>query len=144
MPIFLMLRGLPGSGKSTIAAGYVEQGMKRINKDTMRDMIGGGFCRRSEDALNATVIALAEALMTRGFDVVSDNMNLDPKHYTAASMLVSRIDASSLNTMDLHVPIDECISRDALRAKPVGAKVIREIHDRWMTKGFPQLVGYET
>lgn len=146
---FLLLRGLPASGKSTYAQTLVNQGWKRLNKDMMRNMIDGGqFTKENENHLNTLLYQMAEHYLQAGYNVVSDNMNFNPWHFMAANRL-----AKCSNTMkhdlgveikvavlDFHTLITTCIERDAKREKPVTEKEIRFIYNQWIKAGeFPDV-----
>jgi predicted kinase len=151
---FLLLRGLPGSGKSTYANGLVKQGWKRLNKDMLRDMIDGGqFSPENEDSLNQLLYDMAFHYLSQGYSVVSDNMNFNVWHFLVARKVANRVSSIAIDFdgihcevkgMDFHTPIEECIRRDALRPKPVTEEVIRKIEAQWGLEdgNFPDVSEY--
>jgi predicted kinase len=151
---FLMLRGLPASGKSTFANKLILDGLcgggwKRINKDMMRDMIDGGkFSPDNEDSLNTLVYDMALHYLMLGFSVVSDNMNFNIWHFRRARLVCNDVNDErsgldfhcKLDVKDFYTPIETCIERDALRPKPVTEGVILAIADKWVVDGkFPEV-----
>lgn len=136
MPTLLVLRGLPASGKSTFAHELVANSLgqwKRINNDTLRLMLDAEkFSKSNEKFLRkvrkqAILLALEE-----GFSVVVDNTNLSQSAMQELQDII--LEANNFNSKQevkleindsfLKTSIIECIRRDALRPKPVGAKVI--------------------
>jgi predicted kinase len=131
--------GLPGSGKSTMAAAWVDEdkaGRARVNRDLLRIMLHGG--RLGTDAQEEMVTEVQNAgvfaLLCRGVDVVVDDTNLRPGVVTTWRGLAARAGAR-VEIWDLTVvPLEECIRRDAQRTGParVGEAVIRDMHARYL------------
>lgn len=87
--------------------------------------------------------------MTRGFNIVIDNMNLNPKEVQSFKDIITvyntdkddRKKEGTLNDIDdfryelefkdFKTPIDVCIERDSKREHPIGAKVITETYNRY-------------
>jgi predicted kinase len=134
-----IMRGLPASGKTTLARDMVQTSggtIRRVNLDDIRAMLAASphhdqqhKHRRHEDvALAIQDAAILEAI-EHGFDVVVDNTHLAPRIPNRIKRLVAgraRFEVHDLT----HVPIDECIRRDARRAATVGAPVIKSMADR--------------
>lgn len=132
----LILKGLPGSGKSVYAKELMakEKDWVRISRDNLRDMLYfGGFSRSKEDRLVYYMKYILVDLLKDGHDVIVDNTHLDPEHISIIhdAILFSgvRCDAD-IKVMD--TPLEECIARDSLRPDTVGEKVIRKLHDKWL------------
>jgi predicted kinase len=133
----IMMRGLPGSGKSTYAKQLVASTpntYKRINRDDLRAMFDNGhwtqgnekFVKRVRDVL--IIKALEE-----GKHVIVDDTNLSPTNETRIRQLVEEFnkmhnDSVQVAVKEMDVPLAECIARDAKRPNPVGAKRIRDMH----------------
>ena len=82
MPKLVMLRGLPGSGKSTIAKNEYcnDKNFKRVNKDDLRKVLGN-YTIKDEKVVKSTETYLAEELLKRGKSVVVDDTNLGVSYY---------------------------------------------------------------
>lgn len=134
----VITRGLPGSGKTTRAVAWVAddpQRRARLNRDMYRTMMFGGFipgARWAEEAVTVAQHAGVAALLRNRFSVVVDDTLLNPAHVTALIGVAARLGARH-ELWDLtDVPLATCIERDAHRPEPVGADVIRRMHDRWI------------
>lgn len=129
-------RGLPASGKSTWARGWVAEDPERrarVNQDDLRAMLClGEWTRAKETRVAAVRLAAIGALLSLGLDVVADDTNLAP---TAIADLrgAARRRGAEFREYDLTgVPLETCIARDAARADGVGEDVIRSMHDRYL------------
>src|SRR5690606_2212059 len=95
--VFLLMRGLPGSGKSTCSTALLERPenrgkWKRINKDTLREMLDlSDWSPANEAMLNQVVTNMARFYLRAGFNVVSDNMNLDKVHFKTAAKIARQL-----------------------------------------------------
>lgn len=142
----ILTRGIPGSGKSTWAKAWAAQDPEhriRLNWDDMRNMMGP-YWVPSRDHINVVMLwagVNAAAYCNRPYDIVIDNMNLNPIAEKEVSEWVETFNASShsedlnvkyeLEFKDFFLPLEECIYRDSLRPKPVGEKAIRDIWRRY-------------
>lgn len=131
-PVVHVMRGLPASGKSTLARQMMaaaEGRMRRVSLDELRRMMDDNdgskrLGRRHEETVLAVQDAVVLAAVEGGFDVVVDNTHL-----------VSRIPKRLKNllggraTFEVHdltdVDVEECVKRDAQRPNPVGEEHVR-------------------
>ena len=133
----LVLRGLPGSGKSTWARELLagQGNYKRVNRDCLRDMVDFGVWSESKEKyIRKAELALATLYLDAGFCVVVDDCNLSP---SAMSMWqeFARAQKVDLEIKDFtDVPLEVCIERDLKRANSVGEREIRKMHWRYLYK----------
>ena len=131
------MRGLPGSGKSTYAKQLVAESpnaYKRINRDDLRAMFDNGYHSKGNEKFVKQVrdVLIIKAL-EEGKHVIVDDTNLSATNETRIKQLVHQFnkehnDTVVVEVMEINTPLEECITRDALRAQPVGAQRIREMH----------------
>lgn len=137
-----ILKGLPASGKSSIAEKMLREAqpnsIKRINKDLLREMFDFGVhTGKSEGFIILARNLLIDLALTEGMNVIVDDTNLNPVHESAIRNLVSNRNRTTAETtqvivQEVHTPIEECIERDLKRPNSVGEKVIKEMYNKWM------------
>ncbi|MFJ8668764.1 AAA family ATPase [Streptomyces sp. NPDC093600] len=140
MPVVHVMTGLPASGKTTAARelqARSEGRMRRVNLDDLRTMLDPPAPERGRShAHEQTVLGIQDAAVRAavdgGFDVVVDNTHLTPH-------IPKRLKAAVAGqaTFVVHdftgVPVEECVRRDAGRARPVGEEIIRVLADKHAT-----------
>ena len=136
----ILTRGIQGSGKSTWARQWVEEDPEnrvRINNDDIRNMLGPYWVTSRENLVSSIKKNMAEEAINRGYDIVVDNMNLNPKEILFWKRIVDEnnqdVDSYKyeIEYKDFFIPLEECIRRDAMRPNPIGEKVIRETWKRY-------------
>jgi predicted kinase len=140
-----IMRGLPGSGKSTRATEIVEADTDtfRVNMDSGREMLRPGRYddfktakgRSREKAVLHARNALINGLLTAGFSVVVDDTNLNDRHVDELERM-ARAHRAEVKVHDLRdVPPDECIRRCAERTGPTDWRQVitgmADRHDLW-------------
>ena len=131
MQKIIMLKGLPGSGKTTWAKEMVLSGKPfiRINKDDIRESVFGGYSQKREKY----VIKISNALIRQGIEmgksVIIDDTNLNPKHEEHIKKIAEELKVQfEVNDSFLKVTPEECIERDLKRPNSVGSKVIYKMY----------------
>ena len=146
----ILTRGIQGSGKSTWARQWVEEDPEnrvRINNDDIRNMLGKYWVTSRENLVSSIKENMAEEAINRGYDIVVDNMNLNPREVKLWEKVVELNNEDpdgyqyEIEFKDFFIPLEECIRRDAMRPNPIGEKVIRETWKRY--KHFIQTTGVE-
>ena len=138
----ILTRGIPGSGKSTWAKAWVAESPEtriRLNWDDIRNMLGP-YWVPSREHINKVMLWCAvntAAYCDKPYDMVIDNMNLNPKSWKEVEEWIETYNASShatgmnvqyvLEFKDFFTPVEECIRRDAMRTNPIGEKTIKDI-----------------
>lgn len=136
----ILTRGIQGSGKTTFAKAWVAEDPEnriRINNDDIRNMLGPYWVPDREKLVSEIKTSIAQNAMNRGYDIVVDNMNLNPKEVKFWQDLVNTNNADidsyhyEIEFKDFFISLDECIRRDAARSNPIGEKVIRDTWRRY-------------
>lgn len=128
----LMLKGLPGSGKSTWAKQMSRNNQQyvRVNKDDLREMIGYTPHRES------LVLRIRDAVIVEGLNkgkhVIVDDTNFHPKHEARLRELAVQYKAE-FEEKFFDTPLNECIVNDLKRLNSVGEKVIRKMHREFLS-----------
>lgn len=136
----ILCRGIQGSGKTTWARQWVEEDPEnrvRINNDDLRNMLGKYWVTSRENLVSSIKENMAEEAINRGYDIVVDNMNLNPKEVLFWKRMIEDANMDpdgykyEIEFKDFFIPLEECIRRDAMRPNPIGEKVIRETWKRY-------------
>ena len=134
-PTLYVMRGLPGSGKSTEARKIIKEFEARgemcirLNKDEIRLMMGySNWNNNIETVVREAIDKMTLAALREGISVINDNTNLSVRDIADANENAEFYNANLIvDTRCLGVPVDECIARDAQRtgSAKVGSDVIR-------------------
>ncbi len=131
MKKILVLRGIPASGKSTLAEEIIksEHGWVRVNKDLIREMLHfGAWNPKNEKITQDIELGIAKHILKEwSRNIIVDDTNTSDKDIATWSNLGREISAS-VEIRTLSTPIEECIDRDAKRTglKHVGPDVIHK------------------
>ena len=140
MSKIILCRGSQASGKSTYAKAWVEEDPEhrvRFNNDDIRNMLGKYWVPSREHLVRRIKVALILEAMETGYDIIVDNMNLNPKEiewYEAIVRDFKTRRASSdyfIEFKDFKTPLEECLRRDSLRNNPIGSEVIKNTYNRY-------------
>lgn len=130
----IILRGVPGSGKSTYAKKLVDNGWNRIGKDELRYMLNNySMNNADEHTIHTIQYQILQTLIFNGRNIVIDNthardeyvhdLKVDIKKFTTGLIYDYEVIVKIIDT-----PLEECIRRNSLRENPVPEKVIRKMH----------------
>lgn len=137
----IICRGIQGSGKSTWAKQWCHEDPEhriRFNNDDIRNMLGDYWVPNREKVVTATYNTVLAYGMEKGYNIVVDNMNLNPKTCAELEKTVKDFNENytydwkyEVEYKDFFIPVDECIRRDAMRPNPIGEKVIKATWRRY-------------
>ena len=152
MPKIILCRGIQGSGKSTFAKQWVLEDPEhrvRFNNDDIRNMLGKYWVTSREPLVYVLKRQFIITSMKMGYDIVIDNMNLNPKeaefyeqYVEAHNQTVEELRKENklnlqddfkyeLEFIDFFTPLQECIDRDSKRPNPIGEEVIRKTYEKY-------------
>lgn len=152
MPKIILCRGIQGSGKTTFAKQWVLEDPEhrvRFNNDDIRNMLGKYWVpSREKLVLNLKKQFIISSMMA-GYDIVIDNMNLNPKEVDFYKTYVEIHNQTveelrkenklnlqddfkyELEFKDFFIPLQECIERDSKRPNPIGEEVIKKTYEKY-------------
>lgn len=125
-----MCKGLPASGKTTWAKA--QTGFVRINKDDIREELGGHWSREKEKLVigerNKRIVENLISLKS----VIIDDTNFNPVHERDLKDLANKLGAIFEIKYFTDVPLEVCLERDSLREKKVSKEVIMKMYDKYL------------
>lgn len=135
MKRFIIVRGIPASGKSTWAKQWVSKDSShrvRVNQDDIRSMLGTYWVPSRESLVKAIQNDIITEALTQGYDIVVDNTNMNKttlEHYT---QLCKKYEEYIIVYKDFFdTPLSVCIERDKNRDNPITEIVIRDFYNRY-------------
>ena len=141
MKEIVLTRGLPASGKSTMAHQWVEENPDwriRVNRDDLRKGAYNKYydlSRHQEQTITLQEEALVTAVLNAGISPIVDALHLKAAYITRWYDLGNKLGVP-VRVMDAPVTdVELCVQRDSQREKKVGEKVIRDLHTRFFNKG---------
>ena len=140
MSKIILCRGIQGSGKTTWAKQWVLEDPEhrvRFSNDDIRNMLGKYWVLSRENLVSDIKKDFMVSAMEFGYDIVIDNMNLNPKEIEYYENLVDStlgyMNCYSIEYKDFFIPLEVCIERDSKRENPIGEEVIRKTYERYKT-----------
>lgn len=139
----ILTQGIPASGKTSWAKKFVlESPLTRVryNWDDLRNSMGKYWVPEREglNFLQENRDFFMHYWMTKGWDIVVDNMNLNPKEIAYYQDLIEAHNSNEftqfkyeLELKKFFIPVEECIRRDSQRENPIGEEVIKRIWKRY-------------
>jgi predicted kinase len=120
MPILMLTKGLPGSGKSTWARQWVSDADKRIriDRDDLRSSMFGRFKLNPIEESLITLVqhSAINIALSEGYDVVVGDTNIFPGALEKLTEIGLSHDAIvEINDSFLDLDVEECIRRDIAR-----------------------------
>ena len=152
MPKIILCRGIQGSGKTTWSKQWVLEDPEhrvRFNNDDIRNMLGKYWVPSREELVLDLKKQFIRSSMLAGYDIVIDNMNLNPKevefyktYIEEHNRIMKKLDEETklsfkddtkyeLEFKDFFTPLQDCIKRDSKRPNPIGEEVIRKTYEKY-------------
>lgn len=142
MTMFIMLVGLPGSGKSTYAEKQFPT-FKIHSSDAIREELSGDVNNQSiNELVFKTLHKRVKDDLTAGKDVIYDATNLNWKRRKEFLKELNKIDCFK-SCILVATPIETCLSRNAKRDRKVPKEVIDRMYRNfdipWYNEGWDSI-----
>lgn len=146
MPKIILCRGIQGSGKTTWAKQWVLEDPEhrvRFNNDDIRNMLGKYWVPSREGLVKDLKDLFLWKAMSYRFDIVIDNMNLNPKELEYYERVLNDWNTANeyaptaigpkyeLEIKNFFIPLQDCIERDSKRPNPIGEEVIKATYEKY-------------
>lgn len=129
MAKFIMLCGLPGSGKSTYAKSLIEfkNNISYLSSDKIREELWGDENVQGDpNKVFSLMLNRCIDNLKAGIDVIYDATNVKRKNRVSTINSIKKY-ADKIECHIVWAPIDICVQRDSMRNRTVGADVIMRI-----------------
>lgn len=139
MKKLILLVGIPGSGKTTLAKKVLERGFHYLNADSIREELYGDPSVQGDPQqvfdifFNRLEIALVD-----GLDIIIDNTNLNPKQRKPILERAQGKGYSDIQLWLLDVPLQVCLERNRQRARIVEEEIVANMFMELNRAGRPQ------
>jgi tRNA uridine 5-carbamoylmethylation protein Kti12 len=132
MPI-AMMRGIPASGKTTVAREWVAEApgrRVRVSRDDIRAMLFGAPGHGIDEQLVSQIeTAAVNKALAQDLSVIIDACNMSYKYETKWHNWATRYN-TSFHILDINVDTATAIARDSRRENPVGEAVILDMVEK--------------
>lgn len=139
-PTFVMLVGIPGSGKSTYANMRINEAStytRYFSSDVIRgEIYGDENCQKDPGKVFDIMHSRTIEALKSGYDVIYDATNITRKN---RKQILDKLPAYvEKECVIVWAPVDVCILRDSLRERTVGADVILNMLKRFEAPFFDE------
>jgi predicted kinase len=135
----ILLIGIPGAGKTTLAKKIEEKGYHYLNADTIREELYGDAKEQGDkEEVFGIFFKRLEAAMKEGLDVIIDNTNLNPKQRKPILDRAERYGYQDIQLWLLDVPLDLCLERNKGRDKIVPEDIVANMFMELNRSGRPK------
>ena len=128
----IILKGIPGSGKSTWAKEQVlkHDNLIIVNRDKIREMLKGvyknfPFGSDMEKLVTSIEDKSIYKALEMGYDIIIDATNLRGNKWAKYTTDVEFI------YKEFDTPLEICLSRDSLRDFPIGEYIITKMYNKY-------------
>lgn len=139
-PIFTMLIGLPGSGKSTVAEQLdFKSGKPKIHSsDNLREeLYGNADTQEHNEELFVELHRRIKDDLRKGIDVVYDATNINKKRRTAFLRELTNIPCKRICIMVM-TPYERCVELNKSRKRNVPEEVIERMIKNWQPADYSE------
>ena len=132
MSKILVLQGPPASGKTSYAREFIKgkTDWVIVNRDSIREGRGDYWIPSQEDYISDLEEFSIRAAIKRGYNVIIDATNLNPKTQEKWRNIADET-KSSIEFMEFYVPFKEALERDKNRERSVGEKVLKRFYKQY-------------
>ncbi len=139
MKRLVLLVGIPGSGKTTLAQRLIAKGYKCLNADSIREELYGDPAEQGdkEEVFGIFFKRLEEAF-AQGLDIVIDNTNLNFKQRKPILERAAKAGYSDIQLWLMDVPLDICLARNQMRERSVQEDIVANMFMELNRSGRPK------
>ena len=136
-PVLTATFGLPASGKSSWARERQAEDptIVLVSKDELRAMLHASVHSKNNEAQVVRIRnAVVRDALNHGRSVIVHDTNLHQRHIKDLIAIAEGCGGDFVLKDFSHVPLEECLRRDAAREASVGESVIRGMYTQYLEK----------
>jgi predicted kinase len=128
----VILVGIPGSGKSTIAKDLESKGFKRFNSDLIRKELYGDEQEQGDfnDVFGTLYHRLEMCCLLEDCDIVIDNTNIRSRDRNQLIEIIEPFEKHIIEVWLIDTPLEVCLERNSKRERVVPEDIIIKFYNR--------------
>lgn len=139
MKRLLLLVGIPGSGKTTLAEKLIEKGYHCLNADSIRrELYGDAAAQGDPEQVFAIFFKQLEEALKAEKAIVIDNTNANPKQRKPILDMAKANGYDDIQIWLMDVPLEVCLKRNQGRDRVVSDDIVRNMYKTVFGPGRPQ------
>ncbi|MBS1989222.1 MAG: AAA family ATPase [Cyanobacteria bacterium SZAS LIN-3] len=135
----IMMVGVPGAGKTTVAQKVVAKGFHYLNADKIRAELYGSEAEQGDkEQVFKIFFERLEAAMQENLSIIIDNTNLNPRQREPILAMAKKHGYVDIQLWYLDVPLDLCLSRNKNRERVVPDEIVTNMYHELNKNGRPK------
>jgi predicted kinase len=135
----VILVGVPGSGKTTLAQKLIQRGYQWFNADSIREELwGDAGDQRDSDKVYEIFFQRLEKSLAEGVDIVIDNTNINTRHRSPILQRAITAGYDDIQIWILDVPLEMCLQRNKSRERSLPDEIVVNYYNTLQGPGKPR------